>query len=488
MGEKKDKGSRPRGSKPKIALEDRKTQIIRQAIKIHHGHFARDANIVGMGVGLKESHGVRLDRPTLTFLVAKKMPRNFLPISRVIPSALHVHEEEIETDVIETGYLYPLAYTASQRPALGGDSIGHVDITAGTLGCLVTDNTDGSTCILSNNHVLADENNAAIGDAILQPGPHDGGTDPADRIALLKRFVTIDPAVTNQVDTAIAAPIKPAYVANQMEGGLTPPSAAHQAVGLLFAGSCNSTILNPIAMVENQLNVSLPAGSTVAATVGMNLEKVGRTTEYTTSTVRTINTTVTIGYDMGQVTFNNQIVTAWLSDGGDSGSLVFEGGAGGAEDHCGWASASAFSSLLDVDLREDEPSLKRIRDHFLRETEGGRVLVDAYYRYEGQTQSRVQRLSETERQQVRKIADRHRSSARQVLAEPGTAEVIFTKAMLKDADLILEIVKQHADKREFAQAVQLRALANKFAGKTFTEALAMLSDKQIVKRLEQILG
>ncbi|MCH8837853.1 MAG: hypothetical protein IIA60_08645 [Candidatus Marinimicrobia bacterium] len=487
MGEKKDKGSRQIGSKPKIAPEDHKMQIIRQAIKIHHSHFARDVNIVGMGLGLKESHGVRLDRPTLTFLVAKKMPLNFLPISRVIPSALHIHEEEIETDVIETGHFYPLAYTARMRPALGGDSIGHGTDT-GTLGCLVTDNTDGSTCILSNNHVLADQNNATIGDPILQPGSADGGTDPADRIALLKRFVTIDPAVANQVDAALAAPIKPAYVANQMEGGLAPPSAAHQAVGLLFAGSCNSTILNPIELVENQLNVSLPAGSTVAATVGMNLEKVGRTTEYTTSTVRTINTTVTIGYDMGQVTFNNQIVTAWLSDGGDSGSLVFEGGAGGAEDHCGWAAASVFSALLDEDLRKDEPSLKRIRDHFLRETEGGRVLVDAYYRYEGQTQSVVQRLSETERQQIRKIADRHRSSARQVLAEPGTAEVVFTKAMLKDADIILEIVKQHANKQEFAQAVQLRALANKFAGKTFTEALAMLNDKQIVRRLEQILG
>ncbi len=52
-------------------------------------------------------------------------------------------------------------------------SIGQEDITAGTLGLRVTNGTD--VLILSNNHVLANENNATIGDPILQPGPFDGG-------------------------------------------------------------------------------------------------------------------------------------------------------------------------------------------------------------------------------------------------------------------------------------------------------------------------
>jgi hypothetical protein len=50
-----------------------------------------------------------------------------------------------------------------------GISIGHFRVTAGTLGCLVQDR-DGNRFILSNNHVLADENKAEVGDVILQAG------------------------------------------------------------------------------------------------------------------------------------------------------------------------------------------------------------------------------------------------------------------------------------------------------------------------------
>ncbi len=45
--------------------------------------------------------------------------------------------------------------------------------------------------ILSNNHVLANSNTAAIGDPILQPGSHDGGTLTNDHIADLADFIPI---------------------------------------------------------------------------------------------------------------------------------------------------------------------------------------------------------------------------------------------------------------------------------------------------------
>ncbi|NIU63493.1 MAG: hypothetical protein GWN66_23410, partial [Pseudomonas stutzeri] len=81
----------------------------------------------------------------------------------------------MQTDVQETGVIRALQdHTAKWRPAPGGVSIGHVDITAGTLGCLVV--RGDHIYILSNNHVLANSNEAEPGDAILQPGPHDGGT------------------------------------------------------------------------------------------------------------------------------------------------------------------------------------------------------------------------------------------------------------------------------------------------------------------------
>ena len=71
---------------------------------------------------------------------------------------------DIKTDIDRTKYI---------RPAPGGVSIGHKDITAGTLGMLVQDKETGEILILSNNHILANSNDAKIGDRIMQPGPHD---------------------------------------------------------------------------------------------------------------------------------------------------------------------------------------------------------------------------------------------------------------------------------------------------------------------------
>ncbi len=63
------------------------------------------------------------------------------------------------------------------RPLRIGASIGHFKLTAGTLGAFVRSRDDGSVLILSNNHVLANENKAKKGDHILQPGAFDGGQE-----------------------------------------------------------------------------------------------------------------------------------------------------------------------------------------------------------------------------------------------------------------------------------------------------------------------
>ena len=59
------------------------------------------------------------------------------------------------------------------RPLRPGLSVAHPSVTAGTLGGFVR--TGGGLAILSNNHVLAASDAAALGDAVLQPGPADGG-------------------------------------------------------------------------------------------------------------------------------------------------------------------------------------------------------------------------------------------------------------------------------------------------------------------------
>ena len=136
------------------------------------------ANVLATGVGYKVSGGQRT--PDLSFVcsVRHKVDLSQLAAKDRIPAEV----DGVPTDVVATGTLRALqAPTGRFRPAPGGVSIGHRDITAGTLGCLVR--KGGVTYILSNNHVLANSNAASPGDPILQPGPYDGGTVAGDHMA-----------------------------------------------------------------------------------------------------------------------------------------------------------------------------------------------------------------------------------------------------------------------------------------------------------------
>ncbi len=143
-------------------------------------------NVVACGVGYKETKGVMTDEPCIVVSVEKKVPLAQLAEADIVPQMV----DDVKTDVLETGLITAWqAPTARWRPALGGVSIGHINITAGTLGCLVW--KGGELFILSNNHVLADTNLGKKGDPIIQPGKYDGGT-LADQIATLEEFVPID--------------------------------------------------------------------------------------------------------------------------------------------------------------------------------------------------------------------------------------------------------------------------------------------------------
>ena len=93
------------------------------------------------------------------------------------------------------------------RPAVGGISIGHKDITTGTLGGFVK--FGEHVYAMSNNHVLANSNDAVMGDEILQPGPHDGGELPDDQYGVLSKYIVpINfEGGTNFVDLALAGPL-----------------------------------------------------------------------------------------------------------------------------------------------------------------------------------------------------------------------------------------------------------------------------------------
>jgi hypothetical protein len=480
-------------------MEERyaRERFLTQVAKSNHWpQFRGDPNIVGVGFGRRTIGKETLsDEPAMVIYVARKMPAASVPPSRLLPKRFYVGTDHIEVDVVETGHFYPHSFTTRDRPAPSGISIGHIAITAGTLSCLVVDNTDKTLCILSNNHVLANENAGVPGDAIVQPGVADGGTSPADDIATLKRFVMIN-ATGNTVDCAIGQVIDQTLgntVIDQMKNGLMPvPSPAHPAVGLLFAGSCNRTIMNPIRDVLAQLNVSFLAGanSIAGAEIGTNVEKVGRTTEYTTSTISEVDVTVTIGYDFGPATFDHQLATKWMSDPGDSGSIICLGGAGGSDDHCGCLTTSASAAILGLDVGMDAAVAQEFRDKHLRHTRIGRYAVDLFNRNEQRLVARAReaKVSDEDRNFGQRMYQKHGQQVRAALLRPESADFRITDEHLKDAREVLRHAARYLSDHEERAADELLKLASQFTGKTVREALQMLNDEKLFVQVVDIVS
>jgi hypothetical protein len=152
------------------------------------------ANVVGVAIGYKNAFGEPSDELAIVALVDRKKPDAALHDSDKIPPEI----QGVKTDVIETGQFYAqqtapnTGARSAWRPVIpGGVSIGHYKVTAGTLGVMVRDRLTGAYLLLSNNHVLANSNDALIGDPILQPAPTDRGINPQDVVARLERFVPL---------------------------------------------------------------------------------------------------------------------------------------------------------------------------------------------------------------------------------------------------------------------------------------------------------
>lgn len=156
------------------------------------------ANVVGVGIGYKVDNGVQTDQLAIVALVDQKKPEIALHESDRIPPEI----QGVKTDVVEVGTVraQTLGPRDRWRPVIPpGVSIGHYRVSAGTFGAVVRDRLTGEYLLLSNNHVLANSNDAQIGDAILQPGATDRGINPSDVVARLERFTPLrfigDPVV-----------------------------------------------------------------------------------------------------------------------------------------------------------------------------------------------------------------------------------------------------------------------------------------------------
>lgn len=170
---------------------------LRQFIRTKGADYLEDPNITSIGVGHKVVDGKQTGEIALQFTVGEKAAPEALEALNTtpIPEAIVVDGVAVPTDVIERNYrpsfravaeVEPPATKVRLDPIRPGVSVGHFRSSAGTIGCIVYDRHEGTPMILSNWHVLHGES-GALGDAVVQPGPHDDNRVNANGLGKLLR-------------------------------------------------------------------------------------------------------------------------------------------------------------------------------------------------------------------------------------------------------------------------------------------------------------
>lgn len=276
-------------------------------------------NVVATGIGYKTTAGKKTDELCIVCSVEIKKPASLLGTNDLIPSDF----QGITTDVVASGPIFAFQDPKGKfRPAPGGVSIGHQLITAGTLGCLVKKAGQNYNYILSNNHVLANSNEANTGDPILQPGPYDGGKDPDDQIAILSEFIPIqfdDNGSSCKIASSIASFLN---VFARLSGSKSRLKAVETKISENLVDCAIAEPLDQADVKNEILNIGNITG-VAEATLNMAVKKMGRTTGFTTGTIEQIDVAARVNYGTNKVaTFVDQIIAGAMSQGGDSGSVV----------------------------------------------------------------------------------------------------------------------------------------------------------------------
>jgi hypothetical protein len=342
----------------------------------------------------------------------------------MIPAAIDVDGIRCPTDVVQAQAVlmnaggYPGENPLRYRGIRWGSSTSNLhDVTpdAGTITAIVRDNTDGTTGILSANHVIADSNRAPTGDPVYQPGELDweeleeAGTTTIGR---LKRWITITGGAT-AVDGAIAQLNEGIRVNRNYDGvELRPPGTRdpnyperypeiRPAIGMVVAGDGFGNVwLTSMSRTLEELRVSLlPETARVGTpSVGDVIEKVGRTTAYTTGWVVGTGESKTVEVPgIGAVNYTGLIRTQWFGWSGDSGSMAIrKGGSEIAVEALMRESRerirriierifrtcevlSSIATSFGVPITRDAALSDEVRDDFMAQSETGRFLITLTY-------------------------------------------------------------------------------------------------------------
>ena len=269
-------------------------------------------NVVYACIGTKKIAGLDTGRLAVEVHVTKKEPVNILPAKDRIPLTY----KGIETDVV--GDTDEIRALRKHRPMLGGVSIGHPEVTAGT-GTPIKFPGHDDMLIYSNNHVIANCNDCQVGDQIWQPGRADGGSS-TDTIGHLWRWVELV-----FTDSKSLCPIARAYAwigntASQMLGRNSRICALGNRVNRVDAAV--SKPLGQDDLSPEIMGIGVPKGFNSSVEEGEKVIKSGRTTAVTDGEVVAIGAVCNVNYGGKVGMFENQILTTKMSEGGDSGSIV----------------------------------------------------------------------------------------------------------------------------------------------------------------------
>jgi len=477
---------------------------VRQARDQLWERFRDDQNVLGIGFGPPTRDGRRLDEPSCVVFVAHKIPLANLAPEDVVPRTLDIQGTEVETDVVETGRFYAYEYAEQERPATGGISVGHFKITAGTLGCLVKDvRNNGQLSILSNNHVLANENNCLVGDPIHQPGPLDADPTAGTRIGKLSRWINLKyDGSYNSVDAAIATPDNDCLIYDDMKSAMTRPTVAQPAVGLLFGGSDAVTLLNPIGDVAADLGIEMVYGAAARSLLteadvrppGAPVHKTGRTTEYTTGRVTAIDQIVRVAYNSGVATFDGVISTTPMSRPGDSGSVVCRGGSGEETLVFQCPFLTVAEDLTGVPFTQEWLSITYARDKYLAGTLVGQWLIDTLYLNEPTAMRRStdvrSEIPAEDRAFAQALYAQHGGELKLALMNPDRDDVRVSEQFLLDTEEALARARRYMLPEEADAAQRAIALIRQqgVVGKNGRALITMLDSPELLAKLKEIVA
>lgn len=257
--------------------QDPMIQAVMEVQDRHTDHLLRISGVVGTATTIL---------PDGQYAV--KVLTRYRGVGRALPAFL----EDMPVAVEEVGDIRALAFTGKFDPVTAGVSMGNKnECASGTNGAVVKKN--GVAYFLSNNHVFARQNKAAIGEDIVQPG----------------RFDSVP-----QCDTAFPTHVADLSESKKIQFGFF----GNNKIDAAIAG------IKPGIAYECYTQCGYTPGSTpVAASMGMGVKKCGRTTMLTTGTVTGLNVTVLVSYGGGKrARFTGQLQFSDISDPGDSGSLI----------------------------------------------------------------------------------------------------------------------------------------------------------------------